>query len=85
MQKLGFLKSETQKQTLISDTFNNGKSEEKKKKANEAITMSYFTGFRNSDNNGVDRPTQLLSTCFCQLRVWLERVCLLRICPLCMK
>ena len=28
------------------------------------------------DNNGGDRPTQLLSTCFSQLRVWLERVCL---------
>ena len=34
----------------------------------------------NSDNNGSDKPTQLLSTCFSQLRVWLERVCLLRIC-----
>ena len=34
----------------------------------------------NSDNNGGDKPTQLLSTCFSQLRVWLERVCLLRIC-----
>ena len=30
---------------------------------------------------GGDRPTQLLSTCFSQLRVWLERVCHLRICP----
>ena len=30
-------------------------------------------------------PTQLLSTCFSQLRVWLERVYLLRICPFCMK
>ena len=38
-----------------------------------------------SDNNGGDRPTQLLSTCFSQLRVWLERVYLLRICPFCMK
>ena len=37
------------------------------------------------DNNGGDRPTQLLSTCFSQLRVWLERVYLLRICPFCMK
>ena len=36
-------------------------------------------------NNGDDRPTQLLSTCFSQLRVWLERVYLLRICPFCMK
>ena len=35
--------------------------------------------------NGDDRPTQLLSTCFSQLRVWLERVCLLRICPFCTK
>ena len=34
----------------------------------------------NSDNNGGDKPTQLLSTYFSQLRVWLERVCLLRIC-----
>ena len=37
------------------------------------------------DNNGGDRPTQLLSTCFSQLRVWLERVYHLRICPFCMK
>ena len=34
----------------------------------------------NSDNNRGDKPTQLLSTCFSQLRVCLERVCLLRIC-----
>ena len=37
-----------------------------------------------SDNNGGDRPTQLLSTCFSQLRVWLERVCP-EICPFCTK
>ena len=41
--------------------------------------------WNNCDNNGGDRPTQLLSTCFSQLRVWLERVCMLRICPFCMK
>ena len=28
----------------------------------------------NSDNNGSDKPTQLLSTCFSQVRVRLERV-----------
>ena len=38
-----------------------------------------------SDNNGGDRPTQLLSMCFSRLRVWLERVCLLRISPFCTK
>ena len=27
----------------------------------------------NSDNNGGDKPTHFLSTCFSQLRVWLER------------
>ena len=39
----------------------------------------------HSDNNGGDRPTQLLSMFVSQLRVWLERVCLLRICPFCTK
>ena len=54
--------------------------------ASSVVTMA-FTGRKNgnfssplSDNKGGDRPTQLLSTCFSHLRVWLERVCLLSIC-----
>ena len=46
----------------------------------KAKTTSYHHG-----NSGGDRPTQLLSTCFSLLRVWLERVCLLRIYPFCTK
>ena len=59
--------------------------------AASVLTMA-FTGRKNgnfssplSDNKGGDRPTQLLSKCFSQLRVWFERVCLLRICPFCTK
>ena len=39
----------------------------------------------NCDNNGGDRPTQLLSTCNSHFRVWLERVYVLGICPFCTK
>ena len=50
-------------------------SEERRKKWISAISRKDATdSILYSYNNGGDRPTQLLSTCLSQLRVWLERV-----------